>query len=108
MTFIVHELRKAQWDKRYIFEWLFERSPRGALAWLDAYDQMVDRLKTMADTLPLAQEGQGLNLEVRQILFKTKRGRIYRAVFHLDGADVYILRVRGPGQAPIRPDELGP
>ena len=53
MTFTVHELRRAQWDKRHLFEWLFARSPRGALAWLDAYDQMVERLRTVADSLPL-------------------------------------------------------
>ena len=69
---------------------------------------MVERLRMTADTLPLAHESQDLDLEVRQILFKTKRGRIYRAVFHLAGADVYILRVRGSGQAPIGPEELAP
>jgi hypothetical protein len=108
MTFNVHELRRAKWDKRHIFEWLFERSPRGATASLDAYDQMIERLRAMADTLPLAHESREFDLEVKQILFKTKRGRIYRAVFHLAGADVYILRVRGPGQAPVGPDELAP
>ena len=108
MTFTVHELPKAKWDKRHIFEWLFERSPQCAAAWLDAYDQVVERLRTAADTLPFAQESSDLDLEAKQILFKTKRGRIYRAVFHVDGADVYILRVRGPGQAPATTDDLTP
>ena len=106
MTFTVKELPKAKVDKRSIFAWLFERSPQGAAAWLDAYDQMVERLRTVADTLPAAQEGTALDVDVRQILFKTKRGRIYRAVFFVDGAEVYILRIRGPGQAPVSNDEL--
>jgi hypothetical protein len=63
-------------------------------------------LTTSADSYPAAHENQDLDLEVKQVLFKTKRGRIYRAVFHIDGADVLILRVRGPGQAPIAKDEL--
>ena len=54
--------------------WLLERLPQGAAAWLDAYDQMVERLRAAADMLPVAQENNVLDLEVRQILFKTKRG----------------------------------
>lgn len=108
MTFIVHELPKAKWDKRHIFEWPFERSPQGAAAWLDAYDQMVERLGKSADTLPIASENSDLDLEIRQLLFKTKRGRIYRAVCHVDGANVYLLRIRGPGQAPIITNDLVP
>ena len=106
MTFTVRELPRAKWDKRHIFVWLFERSPQGAAAWLDAYDQMIERLTTAAESFPAAHENQDIELEVKQVLFKTKRGRIYRAVFHVDGRDVFILRVRGPGQAPITMDDL--
>src|SRR5579859_7370973 len=108
MKFAVYELPKACWDNRDIFEWLFERSPRGATAWLDAYDRMIGRLTAVADTMPRAQEANGLDLEVNEILFKSARGRFYRAVFHLDGGNVYILRIRGPGQAPIASDDLTP
>lgn len=106
MKFTVYELPKATADKRHIFGWIFGRSPRGAASWLDAYDNMVARLRMAADTLPMALENHELDLEARQVLFKTKRGRIYRAVFHIDGNDVYVLRIRGPGQAPILPGEL--
>lgn len=106
MTFAVYELPKALLDKRHIFAWLFERSPQGAAAWLNAYDEMVERLRTAAASLALAQENSELDLETREIMFKTKRGRVYRAVFHLDGENVFILRVRGPGQAPISDDQL--
>jgi plasmid stabilization system protein ParE len=98
MKFTVHELPKARADKRNIVEWLCERSPAGAAAWLNAYDRVVERLRIAADTLPLAPENHDVDLEVRQILFKTKRGRIYRAVFHLAGNDAYILRVRDQGK----------
>jgi hypothetical protein len=106
MTFTVHELPKAQWDKRHIVEWLVTRSPQGAAAWLAAYDQMVQRLENAADTFPPAQESADLDVVVKQALFKTRRGRAYRAVFHIDGTEVYILRVRGPGQAPIANDDV--
>lgn len=106
MSFAVYELPKALLDKRQIFTWLFERSPQGAAAWLNAYDEMVERLRMAAASLALAQENSELDLETREIMFKTKRGRVYRAVFHLDGENVFILRLRGPGQAPISDDQL--
>jgi plasmid stabilization system protein ParE len=106
MTFTVRELPTAKRDKRRIFEWVFKRSPQGAAAWLDAYDQMIERLTTAADSYPAAHENQDLELEAKQVLFKTRHGRIYRAVFHVDGRDVFILRVRGPGQAPITKDDV--
>jgi plasmid stabilization system protein ParE len=106
MKFRVFELTKAQWDKRRIFAWLFERSPQGAAAWLEAYDQMVARLSDVAGSLPVAPENSDLDLEVRQILFKTRHGRVYRAICHIDGENVHILRVRGPGQPPLSDDVL--
>ncbi len=73
MKFTLHELPKAKVDKRHIFERLLARSPRGAAAWLNAYDQMIARLAMTADTMPIAEESDHVDLEVRQILFKTKR-----------------------------------
>ena len=106
MTFSVRELRKAQADKRAIFAWLHERSPQGALAWLAAYDRMLERLTTGADSLAAAAESRDVELDVKQALFKTRRGRIYRALVLIEGSDVFILRVRGPGQASVDADDL--
>lgn len=108
MKFTVHELPKAQIDKRHIVAWLFQRSSQGAAAWLTAYDGMLERLRLAADSLPLAAENDHFEFDIRQVLFKTRRGRIYRAIFFVEGLDVYVLRVRGPGQAPVYPDDLRP
>ena len=53
-----------------------------------------------------ASEYASLQLEVRQVFFRTKRGRAYRVLFYMEEQDVYILRVRGPGQAPLDATEL--
>ncbi len=45
MKFTVHELGKAQADIRSITHWLAQRSPQGAKAWLQAYDEMILRLE---------------------------------------------------------------
>ena len=57
---------------------------------------------------PLAPENSLATLgEVRQFLFKTRRGRTYRAVYVIMDDEVRILRVRGPGQPPLTDDEMG-
>jgi len=61
---------------------------------------MVDRLKPNADEGGNAPEAIDLDMNVRQVLFKTRQGRIYRVVFLLDADTASTLRVRGPGQAP--------
>ena len=105
MSFTVHELPKAKADKRSIVKWIHERSPTGAAAWLNAYDRAVEQLKNRADSYGEAHENPDLSLDVRQILFKTRRGRVYRALFIVQTTNVYILRVRGPGQALV--DDTG-
>lgn len=106
MTWQVRELRKATTDKRLIFRWIYKRSPSGAAARLSAYDETVDRLKANAATFAEAEENPDLELDVKQALFKTRRGRIYRVLFLIQAGEVYILRVRGTGQAPVEADDL--
>ena len=106
MSFTVRELQKAKLDKRSVFAWLNERSPAGAIAWLDAYDSLLERLQQNAAACGEAPESHACDFDVRQALFKTRRGRVYRVLFFLEGHDVYILRLRGPGQSPITPDEI--
>ncbi len=49
-------------------------------------------------------------MSLKQAFFRTRRGRSYRAVFvivgDIVGDEVRILRVRGPGQELIEPDEI--
>jgi toxin ParE1/3/4 len=106
MTFIVQELPKAKLDKDSIFRWLHERSPAGASGWLRAYDSLIDRLREDASACVFAPENQDCDFDVRQALFKTRRGRIYRDLFVIAGDEVFILRVRGPGQASVEPEDL--
>ena len=106
MTFLVRELPKAKQDKESICRWLHERSPAGALAWLDAYDEVLARLAEEAAAFSLALENAECDLEVRQALFKTRRGRVYRLLYFIDGNEAFVLRVRGPGHAPVTPGDI--
>ncbi len=106
MTFDIRELPLAQADKRAIVEWIADRSRVGAKAWLEAYDQLIDRLETGADSFGWADENDRLDQDVRQGFFRTRRGRTYRVVFLIEDHTTYVLRIRGPGQAPLKTDDL--
>ena len=107
MSFAVRELPRAREDKQAILEWLLERSRPGAVAWLDAYDEALARLHDHADAYGPAQEHDDCpRVDARQLLFKTRRGRVYRIIFLIDQRDVFVLRVRGPGQPTLQPDAL--
>lgn len=106
MSFKVRELPKARQDKRSIFRWLHERSPEGAASWLRAYDDLVGKLQRDVGSFGEAAENQDCDCDLRQALFKTRRGRVYRALFLIESEIVYVLRVRGPGQAPVLPEDI--
>jgi len=104
MRFRVVILRRAELDLQQIINWIEARSPIGAAPWLAAFEKFVERLATAADTLALAEEDTSFDQTLRQGLFRTRRGRVYRAVFVIVGDEARILRIRGPGQAQIEPD----
>ncbi len=108
MTFRVKALRKAEADIRSITNYIYERSPQGAEAWLNAYRRARARLADNAEVYGDADENEHFDIDVKQALFKTRYGRVYRLLFTIVGAEVRILRVRGSGQAPVQPHELGP
>jgi plasmid stabilization system protein ParE len=106
MKFEVVSLRRADADVRHISRWIAQRSVQGAFSWLDAYEHMLQRLVEGADSCPVALEAAECNLPLKQVLFATRHGHMYRAVFTIAGNQVRILRVRGPGQPPLTDDEL--
>ena len=108
MTFHVRSLGKARQDVDSILNWLIHerKTPQGAAAWLRAYEEAAARLATSANGHALAPENVFVDDTVRQFLFKTRGGRVYRGLYTIDGEEVLILRVRGPGQADVQPEEL--
>lgn len=106
MKFPVRVLRRAESDVSHYVRFIAERSPQGALAWLDAYEQMIERLAQRATSCGPALEDPYCNVDLKQALFKTRHGLVYRAVFTIVGKEVRVLRIRGPGQRPPEEDEL--
>ena len=98
MRFRVQTLRGAANDYREILKYIAKRSKSGAIAWANAFDRSLVQLADEADTLPLAPENEYAPCEVREIRFKTRRGLVYRVLFMIQGQEVFLLHVRGPGQ----------
>lgn len=106
MALPVRILPRAEKDIANIFAWLFERSPAGAHSWLSDFELAVTQLQADAHAYGFAPETGLRGFELRQLLFRTRRGRTYRGIYTLQDNVIYLLRVRGPGQAPLTPSDL--
>jgi plasmid stabilization system protein ParE len=106
MRFRVQLLWRAERDVDATIAWLSERSPAGAATWHRTWDDTVDILRASADFYAVAPENEGQELEVRQILFQTPKGRQYRALYTIQAPVVYVMHIRGSGQDLVPPGEL--
>lgn len=102
MAFKVLLLRRAQADVNAIYEWIAKRSASGAANWYAAFFNAAAALERDPDSCAAAPEAKRLHLDLRQRLFKTPRGRTYRILFVIANKQVRVLRVRGPGQPPLK------
>lgn len=106
MNYKVRLQTRAKNDVRTCFEFIASRSPKGAARWFNRFVETRDRLAKEADQCPLAYESDDLDREIREVLFKTRRGQPYRVVFTISGDEVIVLRVRGPGQNALSVEEI--
>ena len=88
------------------YNYIAERSESGAVAWSDAFFDALLKLETRPQHCTLAPESVDHEEEIRQLLFKTRKGRTYRALFVIRGDTVLILHIRGPRQNLMRSDEI--
>ncbi|TWT86872.1 hypothetical protein Mal64_37020 [Pseudobythopirellula maris] len=99
-------LPRAEHDAQAINDYLYQRTAEGAQRWWLAFEAAVALAAELPQACGLAPEGEATPFEVRQFLFKTRRGRTYRGLFVTVGDELRVLRVRGPGQPPLSEDEL--
>jgi plasmid stabilization system protein ParE len=106
MTYNIILQPGAEADAEQIMGYLAERSRQGAVAWRTAWNDQLAELRDHAESFGLAPESSYYEDEIRQALFKTRRGRTYRALFVVVHDTVHIIHVRGPGQDLVPPTEL--
>lgn len=108
MSYQVRILARARQDFEGYVAWIAERSPQGAERWVAAFEAALSRLEKNPFVNPIARESEELGEEVRNISFRTRAGRTFRALFVVVGNEVRILCIRGSGQAPVTRDDIEP
>jgi plasmid stabilization system protein ParE len=81
MSYRVQLSAQAEDDIVRIFDWLSARSPDGAARWYGSFLGATEQLEHHPHSYPLAAEAEGFAEELRHVLFGTRRGRTYRALF---------------------------
>ncbi|MGA2705513.1 MAG: type II toxin-antitoxin system RelE/ParE family toxin [Isosphaeraceae bacterium] len=106
MTYSVSILLRARQDVQQIFDWLAARSEQGAQSWFESFEISVSALSKNPFLAAIAPENDHCEREIRHVLFRTRQGRFYRALFTVVESEVRILRVRGPGEPPVRSKDM--
>lgn len=102
----VRIVERARSDVDETLAWLVRRSMRGAVAWYLAFRQALERITSSPESFGEAAECRRIRRPLRQVPFKTRSGRVYRIVFEVTETEIIVLRVRGPGQSPLRRGDL--
>ena len=100
-------LRRAEEDTNAIYTWLAKRSVAGAGRWYRAFLDAAASLNNNPSRCGSAPESPTLGYDVRQHFSKTPHGRKYGLLYLVASDEVRILRIRGPGQAPVTGSDLG-
>jgi plasmid stabilization system protein ParE len=108
MSYRIQPSAQAETDIDRIFNWLSERSPDGAARWYESFWDATERLRKFPQSCSLATESKQFPEDVRCMLFGTKKGRTYRALFVVRDDVVHILCVRGPGEKAVKPKDIEP
>jgi len=106
MTFRVFIVPEAIQDLDRILGWLRQHSLAGAASWYHRWQAVIKQLEDEADRSSLAPESEGRAYELRQLIFKTRRGKPYRVIFTIRDDEDYLLHLRGPGQNLLTTDEI--
>lgn len=106
MSYTVVVLPKARDEWERIITWIEQRSPAGADRLWASLAKGLKSLEKNPEACGLAPETGTLRQEIRQLLFRTRRGLTYRALFDIRGLTVRVLRIRGPGQQLLDPGDL--
>lgn len=106
MTYRPVIVEPAEIDVDTIYQYLLARSPQGAASWYQAFLASTERIALQPLACSIAPENAEFDFELRQALFNTRHGAAYRCVFTIVDDEVRVLRVRGPGQAPLKPGDI--
>lgn len=88
-------------------DWIMQRSVDSALACLDALERILGQIATSPLSFPKAVEDEFANRELRNAFFGTRKGRVFRAIFYVDGDCAIVTHLRAPDQRPLSAEDIG-
>ena len=106
MSFTVTILPQAEREFQEFYDWIAARSQDGAATWANAFLRALKSLESNPHGCSLAPESEDWPEEIRQLVFKTRRGNRYRALFVVRQSRVYVLHLRASGQNVMTADQI--
>ena len=106
MSFRVELAERAYQDLDRLMAWLAERSPGAEDRFSARSHEAILRLESNPFACGLAFESPEFAEELRHLLFETRKGRVYHALFIMRGDVVKVLSIQAPGEKPVRPEDL--
>jgi plasmid stabilization system protein ParE len=106
MSYQVRLLARARDDLDAILTFVGKRSQEGAARLAVSFEKAMTLLENNPFVAPLAPENDELKRQIRHVMFRTRAGRRYRALFVVVGDEVRVLRVRGAGQPPVTQEDV--
>jgi hypothetical protein len=97
---------RAKTDIACQVDWLQAATDTGVERWLKSLDVAIEAIRRNPQAYGIAAESAANNVELREKLFGTARGAMYRLLYVISEQEILILRVRGPGQARISSSDL--
>ncbi len=103
MAFDVKTTPEAEREAGEILDWLVaEHAGETGLRWFLEMDEAIASLAEMPQRCKLAPENKSLPFEVRELLYGQKP-HVYRILFNIEGAVVFILHIRHGRRLPLAP-----
>ena len=106
MSYQVELSHRAERDLDQVLSWIASRSSQGANRWLTRWNEVCGLLSERPESCSFAPENPDHDEDIRQIVFKTRGGRKYRALFVIRGDRVFITNLRGSGQDLLPPEDV--
>jgi plasmid stabilization system protein ParE len=88
---------RAERDVDAIYESLAQKSKETAIRWYHAFLASLRSLSVQSEACGAAVEAEMFGADLRQVLFTTRMGRVYRSIFVIKGNDTHVVGVRGMG-----------
>jgi plasmid stabilization system protein ParE len=106
MSYRVQLTPRAQQELDAIIDWIGKRSPQGAARLLAAFRRRLSDVRAQPSRFGTAAESRYIDDPIREVLFRTRRGQPYRALYVILEEVVHIIHIRAPGQDLMHPDAI--